>query len=143
MNTIEKITHNNSLLAIIIYSSFEREGINFFTDDDSPQQVGYMKREEGYEIQPHRHNLVKREVFQTQEVLLVKSGKIRVDLYDDSEIYVISKILSKGDIILLASGGHGFKMIVDSEIVEIKQGPYLGERDKVRFTTVDDLKIQF
>ena len=143
MNTIEKITHNNSLLAIIIYSSFEREGINFFTDDDSPQQVGYMKREEGYEIQPHRHNLVKREVFQTQEVLLVKSGKIRVDLYDDSEIYVISKILSKGDIILLASGGHGFKMIVDSEIVEIKQGPYLGERDKVRFTNVDDLKIKF
>ena len=143
MNTIEKITHNNSLLAIIIYSSFEREGIIFFTDDDSPQQVGYMKREEGYEIQPHRHNLVKREVFQTQEVLLVKSGKIRVDLYDDSEIYVISKILSKGDIILLASGGHGFKMIVDSEIVEIKQGPYLGERDKVRFTTVDDLKIRF
>ena len=143
MNTIKKITHNNSLLAIIIYSSFERDGINFFTDDDSPQQVGYMKREEGYEIQPHRHNLVKREVFQTQEVLLVKSGKIRVDLYDDSEIYVISKILSKGDIILLASGGHGFKMIVDSEIVEIKQGPYLGERDKVRFTTVDDSKIRF
>ena len=143
MNTIKKITHNNSLLAIIIYSSFERDGINFFTDDDSPQQVGYMKREEGYEIQPHRHNLVKREVFQTQEVLLVKSGKIRVDLYDDSEIYVISKILSKGDIILLASGGHGFKMIVDSEIVEIKQGPYLGERDKVRFTNVDDLKIKF
>ena len=143
MEHIEKISHNDHLLAIIMRSSFHGEGISFITDDLAPQQLGYMKRNQAYEIEPHRHNLVSREVIQTQEVLLIKSGKVRVDLYDDSEKYVISKILTTGDIILLASGGHGLKMIVDTEIIEIKQGPYLGEKDKVRFNSVEDSVIRF
>ncbi len=130
---IEKIIHENQLLAIIIGNSFKQEGIAFFTDDNFSQQLGYMNRPKGYIIEPHRHNLVSREVVQTQEVLFVKSGKLRVDFYNDSQKYIESRILNQGDVILLAAGGHGFEMIEPSELIEVKQGPYIGEKDKVRF----------
>lgn len=145
MNTnMEKIIHNNQILAIIIGSDFKQEGIAFFTDNNFSQQLGYMNRPEGYIIPPHKHNLIQREVVQTQETLFIKSGKVRVDFYDNEQIYVESRILSNGDIILLASGGHGFKMLEPSEIVEVKQGPYIGETDKVRFSQVEesDVKIK-
>ena len=139
MNTnLEKITHNDQILAIIISNDFKQEGIAFFTDNNFSQQLGYMNRPKDYIILPHRHNLVPREVIQTQEVLFVKSGKIRVDFYSDTQEYLESRVLSKGDIILLATGGHGFKMLESSEIIEVKQGPYIEEMDKVRFTAVEE-----
>ena len=79
---IERITHGDHLLAIIIRSTFHQEGIAFFTESNFSQQLGYMNRPKGYVIEPHRHNLVLREVVHTQEVLLIKSGKVRVDFYD-------------------------------------------------------------
>ena len=139
---MEKIIHNDKILAIIIGTDFKQDGITFFTDDNFSQQLGYMNRPEGYEIAPHRHNLIPREVVLTQETLFIKSGKIRVDFYDDKQTYLESRILSKGDVILLATGGHGFKMLEQSEIVEVKQGPYVGERDKVRFDTVEEVTIK-
>lgn len=138
---IERIEHDNKLLAIIIYSSFEKEGIQFFTPNEFSQQLGYMKREKGYVIDPHVHNPVKREVFWTQEVLFIKSGKVRVDFYDDSRNYLKSTCIEKGDIILLAAGGHGFLMMEESEIIEVKQGPYSGDKDKTRFEPVDNKRI--
>ena len=133
MQNIEKILYKDQLLAIIIKSSYRNEGISFFTPNDFSQQLGYMNRPKGYEIEPHRHNIVERKVFLTQEVLFIKSGKVQVDFYDEKENFVQSNILEKNDIILLASGGHGFKMLENSEIIEVKQGPYCGEEDKVRF----------
>jgi hypothetical protein len=84
---------------------------------------------------------VPREVHLTQEVLYIKKGKVRVDFYDNKKKYAFSSILNKGDVVLLADGGHGFKMIEDSEIIEIKQGPYCGEEDKVRFTSISEDQI--
>ncbi len=133
---LQKIEHQGISLAIIIRSNFKKEGIEFFTPDDFSQQLGYMNRPKGYIIAPHRHNLVPREVVLTQEVLYIKSGKVRVDFYDDSQTYLESSILHQGDVILLAAGGHGFEMIEDSEIIEVKQGPYCGEKDKVRFNPI-------
>jgi hypothetical protein len=133
---IDRIIHDNNLLGIIVRNSFHQEGIAFFTEDNFSQQLGYMNRPEGYVISPHRHNLVAREVVQTQEVLFVKSGKVRVDFYDEEQNYLESRILLGGDVILLASGGHGFEMMEASEIIEVKQGPYVGEIDKVRFDHV-------
>lgn len=141
---IKKINHNNELLAVIIYSEFNKDGIEFFTPDNFSQQLGYMKRPKDYIIDPHVHNPVPRNVTYTQEVLIVKSGKIRVDFYDDKKEYIESYILKSGDVVLLAFGGHGFQMIEESEIIEVKQGPYAGEEDKIRFTQVKDnlIKIQ-
>lgn len=138
---IEKIQEEGLLLALIIRNSFYKDGIEFFTDDDSSQQLGYMNRPKDYEIIPHRHNLVERSVKLTQEVLFIKSGKVRVDFYDNEQNYISSKILFSGDVILLADGGHGFKMLEKSEIIEVKQGPYCGEQDKVRFSPADENNI--
>jgi hypothetical protein len=138
----EKIITENLLLAIIIRSDYTKEGIEFFTNDNDSQQLGYMNRPEGYVIAPHRHNLVAREVHLTQEVLFVRSGKVRVDFYDNEQNYIKSAVLTKGDVILLSDGGHGFKMLEQSEMIEVKQGPYCGERDKIRFTPVDDSELK-
>ncbi|RZK18095.1 MAG: hypothetical protein EOO43_12860 [Flavobacterium sp.] len=133
---IERIFHENQLLSIIIRSSFQKEGIEFFTEDQFSQQLGYMNRRKGYVIPPHRHNLIARKVDLTQEVLYIKSGRVRVDFYDDQQLYLESRELCAGDVILLAHGGHGFEMLDQSEIIEVKQGPYCGEEDKVRFDPV-------
>ncbi|MBS1640278.1 MAG: hypothetical protein JSR12_09470 [Bacteroidetes bacterium] len=140
---IEKIYNNHLLLSIIIRKSFEKNGIEFFTNDNDSQQLGYMNRPKDYVIPPHRHNLVPREVHLTQEVLFIKSGKVRVDFFNNEQLYIKSTILYAGDVILLADGGHGFKMLEQSELIEVKQGPYCGEQDKIRFTPIDDNYVIF
>ena len=128
-----EIIHKNKLLALILRTQFNKNGIEFFTPSDFSQQLGYMKRDAGYIIDPHVHNPVIRKVDYTKEVLFVKSGKLRVDFYDSNQTYLKSEELNKGDVILLAYGGHGFEMIEDTELIEVKQGPYAGEKDKTRF----------
>jgi hypothetical protein len=84
-------------------------------------------------IEPHIHNPVQREVLYTQEVLVIKKGALRVDFYDDSRAYLESRVLTTGDVILLAEGGHGFEVLEELEMIEVKQGPYTGDCDKTRF----------
>ena len=66
---------------------------------------------------------------------------LRVDFYDEYEDYLESKVLHMGDIILLVSGGHGFTVLDEVEMVEVKQGPYAGDNDKKRFIGVDESQI--
>ena len=134
---IENIWHANTFLALILRANYHAEGIQFFTPNEFSQQLGYMNRPSGYIIPPHVHNPVTREVQFTKEVLVIKSGKVRVDFYDDDQNYLESHILNQGDIVLLAFGGHGFEMLEASEIIEVKQGPYAGEADKTRFAGID------
>lgn len=130
---LERVEYGSTLLAIIIRNSYSRPGIQFFTPDDFSQQLAYMNHPSGRIIPPHVHNRVQREVVLTQEVLLLKRGRLRVDFYSDARSYLESRILEAGDIILLASGGHGFEALEEIEMVEVKQGPYAGEADKTRF----------
>ena len=139
---IQNITHNEKLLSIIIKANYQKDGIEFFTPDDFSQQLGYMNRPKGYIIPPHVHNPVTREVQYTKEVLYIKNGKVRVDFYDEEQNYLQSTILIGGDVILLAYGGHGFEMIENSEIIEIKQGPYAGELDKTRFEPISKEEVR-
>ena len=138
---IETLIHKDLNLATIIRAGFQKEGIEFFTNDASPLQIGYMNRAKDYSIKPHVHNKVERKIFNTHEVLFIKSGKVRVDFYTDDQIYIKSTTVGQGDVILLADGGHGFKMLEPSEIIEVKQGPYVGERDKTRFHSIDDRAV--
>ena len=136
---IISILHDNRVLALIIPANFHAEGITFFTPDSFSQQLGYMNRPEGYVIPPHEHNPVPRTVEWTQEVLFIKSGKIRMDIYaPDTREYLGSHILTAGDIALLADGGHGFHFLECAEIIEVKQGPYAGEADKIRFKAISE-----
>ena len=130
---VQKIERGDDLYAIIIRSSYSKPGINFFTPDDYSQQLGYMKHPKGHVIDPHIHNEVTRSVYLTQEVLIIKKGKLRVDFYDDNKYYLFSEILCDGDIILLSKGGHGFEVLEELEMIEVKQGPYSGDQDKSKF----------
>ena len=130
------IEHNGHLLAMIIKDSYSKPGISYFTPDELSQQLAYMKHPSGTKIEPHVHNPVRREVHYTQEVLIIKRGILRVDFYDDNKTYLKSHILEKGDVILLIKGGHGFEVIEEVEMVEVKQGPYAGDDDKTRFDPV-------
>jgi len=139
---IQEILKDGSILAMILRANYQSEGIKFFTPNDFSQQLGYMNRPKGYKIPPHMHSKVVRNVEFTNEVLLIKSGKVRVDFYDENKTYFQSEILNKGDVILLVKGGHGFEMIEKSEIIEIKQGPYIEYKDKTRFKAVQKIKIK-
>jgi hypothetical protein len=138
---IQSITRDSKLLALIIRAGFQKDGIEFFTPNDFSQQLAYMRRPTGYVIQPHVHNPVAREVLFTKEVLFIKSGRVRVDFYTDDQIYFESAILRAGDVILLAFGGHGFEILEQAEIIEVKQGPYAGDMDKSRFTPIPPQQV--
>jgi hypothetical protein len=138
----EQIIHNNEILAIIVSNSYAGKGIKFFTPNDFSQQLAYMNRPKGYEINPHVHNPIPRNIEWTQEVLFIKRGRIRVDFYDQEHVYLESRILNAGDVILLAHGGHGFTMLEASEIIEVKQGPYTSDKDKIRFNGVSEQELK-
>lgn len=139
---IEEIRDNGELLAIIIRDEFDKPGISFVTSNDLSQQLAYMRHPAGKIIEPHVHNPAPREVSYTQEVLFIKSGKLRVDFYTKNREYLHSRILKAGDVILLATGGHGFEALEEVRMLEVKQGPYVGETDKTRFKFDSNLSIK-
>lgn len=127
-----------NLLAIIIPMSQGTPGISFVTADDSTHQLGILNWPKGHVIDSHVHNPIARSIDSTQEVLFVRAGRVRVDIYCSKKSYQCSRILNPGDVIFLVSGGHGFEILEDADIVEVKQGPYLGEGEKTRFTPKDN-----
>ena len=138
MDNVIQIVCNGVELGAIVRSTYHSSGIGFFSNEHDGLQLGYMNRPDGYVIVPHTHNKIKREVFFTEEILFIRSGMVRVDFYDDNQQYIESHIVRGGDIVILKGGGHGFKIIERADIFEVKQGPYLGVQDKVRFEPIAD-----
>jgi mannose-6-phosphate isomerase-like protein (cupin superfamily) len=130
---VEAVRHNGEELAIIVRASHQADGIEFFTPKHYSQQLACMGHCAGKIIEPHVHNAVSREVTYTQEVLFVRKGVLRVDFYSPQQTYLKSRTLRAGDVIMLAAGGHGFEVLEDVEMIEVKQGPYLQGDDKMRF----------
>ena len=122
---IEKIIHEGKIIAIILYKNYHYEGISFLTEKEDPLQLGYMSHSKGHEIKPHIHKKLKRNTVGTHEALFIKSGRIKVDFYSYDRAYLKSKTLSGGDVVLLGECGHGFTILEDASIVEVKNGPYL------------------
>jgi mannose-6-phosphate isomerase-like protein (cupin superfamily) len=137
---IEEIFYRGQMLALIVSHRFDKPGVHFFTPDDLSQQIAYMRHPAGKVIDPHVHNPVQREVKYTQEVLFIKRGRLRVDFYDDNQIFIKSRELTAGDVILLVTGGHGFEVLDELEMIEVKQGPFVGDHDKTRFTPCSSAK---
>lgn len=138
---IEKIMDKEDIIAIIIRDSYHNEGIEFVTPGEFSQQLASMSHKKGHKIIPHFHNRIQRDIHYTQEVLIIKDGKLRADFYDSRCRYLESAILEKGDIMLLSSGGHGFEVLEDLVMVEVKQGPYSGDNDKTRFDGIQEKNI--
>jgi mannose-6-phosphate isomerase-like protein (cupin superfamily) len=128
---VEQVVLEGIVWATIVRNEFREPGIHFFTPSNFSQQLGFMSHPAGHRIRAHVHREVSREVRRTQEALFVRSGVLRVDFYDAQGTRLESRTLRSGDVILLASGGHGFEVLEDCEFVEVKQGPYLGDEDKI------------
>ncbi|MDZ4169190.1 MAG: NAD-dependent epimerase/dehydratase family protein [Coriobacteriia bacterium] len=130
---VEEIRDGEQVIAIIVRGSLDKAGVTFFSENDFSQQLGFISQPAGHVIEPHVHNAVPREVVYTQETLFVREGRVRVELYREDRSPLTSRVLTGGDAILLATGGHGFTMLDDTAMVEVKQGPYAGDGDKTRF----------
>jgi len=138
---IKRFCSGNKQLAMVIKSNYSKEGIEFLTGDETSLQMGYMTHKKGAIVEAHVHNDIKRTISGTPEVLIIKKGKMRLDLYTDDRKYVESTILEEGDIVLLSSGGHGLKCLDNAEMIEVKQGPYAGVNDKVRYNGITDDEV--
>ena len=135
---LEYFLYDETVLAVLLRTAYKNNDIKFFTPSTFSQQLGYMNRPTGYDIPPHDHNPVSRNVEWTQETLFIRSGRVRLDLYaPGTRNHLGSCELLPGDVVLLAHGGHGFHMLEPSEMIEVKQGPYAGDMDKTRFVPQD------
>ena len=134
---IEEVVIHGTLYAIIIRRDFNRPGVHFFTPGEFSQQLAYMSHPTGHRIQPHLHREVQRDVRRTQEVLVIRKGRLRVDFYSEIKEPLESRVLEPGDVILLARGGHGFEVLDAVDMIEVKQGPYVGDDDKIRFVPAE------
>lgn len=139
---IEGIEFDGKDLAIILRSGMREPGVRFFTPQEYSQQLGCMRYPKGHVIQPHVHNPVSRAVHFTQEALFLRRGRLRVDFYSDEGAYLESRELQAGDVILLIRGGHGFEVLEEIEMVEVKQGPYVGDADKTRIKGVAATEVR-
>lgn len=134
---VEEIADGDQVVAVILRGSLSTPGVSFYSRDHFSQQLGFIHHPAGHVIPPHVHNAVPREVTYTQETLFVREGRLRVDLYRDDRTLLTRRVLAAGDVILLCTGGHGFEVLEESSIVEVKQGPYAGDGDKTRFEAAE------
>lgn len=124
---------SQNIIAIIIPKDFSSKGTIFFTQNDSSQQIAQIQREKGEMIKAHTHKPMNTTINKTQETLFIKKGSVKVDFYDENKELITSKTLLQGDVILLASGGHGFEALEELEMIEVKQGPFMGDDYKIIF----------
>jgi hypothetical protein len=124
---------NGKVLAYIVRAGVAPLKTRFVTSDDTNFQVGFIVYPAGGEIQRHLHNPLRREIVGTAEALLIRSGSCEVDIFSDDRTLVRSDVLRTGDLIVFLAGGHGFRLLEDCVMLEIKQGPYTGLDEKTRF----------
>jgi len=127
------LTSSEELLAIVIAPDRAPEGIQFLTSPTDQFQIGQLGWKSGHEIEAHSHTKVSRTVNRTSEVLFIRRGKVEVNLYTEDGVFLTCTILESGDVVALFAGGHGFTILEDADIIEVKQGPYIGEEEKFRF----------
>jgi len=129
---IRFIGEKSNPYAIVIPNNyhFEVGKVKFLTHITSSQQIGVMHRISGEMIKPHKHNSIERVISRTQEVLIIKNGKCKISIFDENDLFIEDIVVSTGDIVFLAMGGHGIEVVDDVSIIEIKQGPYSKDDDK-------------
>ena len=140
---IKKIIYKKKILALIVnQNKFKKKGVNFISPNNFTKQVGIINFKKNHFIKPHTHLRHLRKIYRTSEVLLIQKGKLRVDFYNDKKKYLFSKVVKKNDIIILHEGTHGFKVLENCRMIEVKQGPFVQTLDKVRFEKINEKKIR-
>lgn len=132
--SIKVVEQAGQLLAKLIPSEDWKEGLSFYSDDNDYIQVGTWGYEGGKELLAHIHNEVERTILRTQEVLYIRKGKIEAKIYDLSGNLIEILTANEGDTVILLNSGHGYRILQDgTQVLEIKNGPYLGaEIDRKR-----------
>lgn len=130
---LEIVKVDGVLLAFVFRQGKLPDKSCFVTPDEANFQMGFVVHSEGAEVKRHAHQPVTREIVGTAEVAMVRSGRCEVDVYDTKHEFVRTIELSTGDTMLLLAGGHGFRMLEDTVLMEIKQGPYVESEDKINF----------
>jgi len=132
---VKEITYNDEILARHIPSDAWAEGLGFYSNDQENIQVGTWQYNKGKQLMKHIHNVAERTIERTQEVLYIKRGSIKAQIYTMDEIFVAELIAKEGDTLILLNSGHGYEILEDNtQVIEIKNGPYLGaEVDRRRF----------
>jgi hypothetical protein len=134
MQHIERIVDGERPLAIILRAEYEPASIEFLTTNDQSLQLGVMRRPRGHVIAPHIHKPVPRTVQYTYEALFIARGRVEVTFFSERRSVVATRELRQGDCVMLMTGGHGFRVLEDCKMIEVKQGPYAGtDFDKFRF----------
>ena len=127
---IEEIIFKKRLYAIIIRNKFSKDGAFFATKSSLSQQMAHMKYKKGHKIRSHFHKRWIRNISTTVEALFIKKGKLRIDFYTTKGKYFLSKVISEKDTLLTLYGGHGFEVIKNVSMIEIKQGPFTKDTRK-------------
>jgi hypothetical protein len=130
---VEEITHEGECLAYVVRAAYAPGKTTFITPDERVQQIGFIVYPAGGEVQAHTHRPIQRNIVGTGEVILVRSGRCHVDIFTDERELVTTRELAAGDVVSMVSGGHGFRMIEPTVLLEVKQGPYIEADEKDRF----------
>lgn len=133
MAPVEWIKKGDEVLALVIRTAYLPDTTHFLTPPDHKLQMGFIVYGAGSEIKPHFHRPPKREIRETSEALFVRKGKVEAHIFSDKTTLAAKVMLEQGDILVLFSGGHGFKILEDAVLLEIKQGPYMGVEEKEHF----------
>jgi hypothetical protein len=126
-------TADDVLVSIIIRREFEPSETTFVTSPDLAQQVGFVVYPAGGVIKRHIHMNVNRQNVSSSEALIIRQGRLEIDIYDQDKNLLATRELSQGDFVLMVSGGHGFRILEKTILLEIKLGPYAGAADKELF----------
>ena len=133
MEHVEHITSHGKSLTYIIRAEIDPKQTTFLTPSELKQQVGFVVYHSGGEVKRHVHRPLERHLIGTSEVIVVRRGRCQIDIYDDERQLVATREIRAGDIMLMTGGGHGFRMLEDTVLLEVKQGPYTGIEEKEHF----------
>jgi len=133
MLQIEEIKSKGKILVYIIKNGQKIAKTHFLTPQNANMQVGYIVYPAKSVIPRHFHKKIIRRLDRTEEVLVVKKGSAYFDIYDGKKHLVATRRVKAGDIMIIVGGGHGFRVVKDLILLEVKQGPYTGVDEKERF----------
>lgn len=137
MSDVVSVVHQGRTYALFFRKDISTEnGVRFPTPPDASLQVGVFDRDTGYVVKPHVHPPRDIHIENTAEFLYMESGKAEVTVYDPEWNILAKHVVTSGDFILLLEGGHSLTMLEPTRLIEVKQGPYPGDKEAKVFQNI-------
>ena len=123
---MKKIVYKKKLIGILLRTI--PTGSVPITDGHEPLQLVTLRHPKGAYLKAHMHMPKKRVTKSLQESLIVKKGKIKLDLYGQDKKKFKTIQLKQGELFILMSGGYGIHILKNSELIEVKNGPFVEDK---------------